>query len=98
MNSQELVDGEPLPPVGWGDAPLVVHGADRATSEDYELAAKQLRGRLKGLPETPTIPFRCQNGGDYDSRLELRSDIARGQRGPQIHLDDAVRPSGIDPA
>lgn len=82
--------------------PLVVHGADRAAVEDYELAVKQLRGRLQELPETPPIRFRCQNGGDYDGRLELRSDIAPGQRGPQIHVDDneriapAARTSGGD--
>lgn len=78
--------------------PIVVHSADRATAEDGELAAKRLRGRLKELPETPPIRFRCQNGGDYDGRLELRPDLAPGQRGPQIHVDDGIRPLGSCPA
>lgn len=67
--------------------PLVVHGADRATAEDFELAAKQLRGRLQDLPNTTPISFRCQNGGDYDSKLELCPHLAPGQRGPQIHVE-----------
>lgn len=77
--------------------PLVVPSADRADSEEYELAAKRLRGRLKELPETPPIRFRRQNGGDYDGRLELRSDIAPGQRGPQIHVDDSDRIAAAPP-
>jgi NAD(P)H dehydrogenase (quinone) len=71
--------------------PLVVHGADRATAEDYELAAKQLRERLQDLPNTTPIRFRSQNGGDYDGRLELKPHLAPGQRGPQIHVDGSER-------
>jgi NAD(P)H dehydrogenase (quinone) len=65
--------------------PLVLHSADRASGADYEAAAKELRERLDTLATTAPIPFRYQNGGDYDDDLVLRSHLAPGRTGLDLH-------------
>ncbi|WP_280353899.1 NAD(P)H-dependent oxidoreductase [Nocardia otitidiscaviarum] len=46
--------------------PFVLYGADRCTEEDFAVAAKQYRQRLLTLADTTPIPYRPQNGGDYE--------------------------------
>lgn len=65
--------------------PLVINGAVRLTGSDYQAVAARLRERLVSLPTIETIPFRSQDGGDYDERLVLRPDRAPGQEGLRIH-------------
>jgi NAD(P)H dehydrogenase (quinone) len=69
--------------------PLVVNGAVRLSTADYETAAQRLRERLTTLPGTDPLPYRHQNGGDYDEHLLLRPEHAPGQEGIGIHY---VRP------
>jgi NAD(P)H dehydrogenase (quinone) len=65
--------------------PLVINGAVRLSGADYEAAARRLRDRLLSLPDAEPIPFRCQNGGDYDEHLVLRPIHAPGEGGIRIH-------------
>lgn len=52
--------------------PVAVHGADRLTPHQFEVAAAVLRERVAGIEDTAPIPFRRQNAGDYDDALVLR--------------------------
>jgi NAD(P)H dehydrogenase (quinone) len=65
--------------------PFVVHSADRAGAEEFEAAAKDLRARLETLETVDPIPFRSQNGGDYDEDLVLKPHLAPGRTGLGIH-------------
>ncbi|KIF75601.1 NADPH-quinone reductase [Streptomyces sp. 150FB] len=65
--------------------PLVVNGTVRLSEADYEAAVRRLRHRLLTLPDTEPIPYRSQNGGDYDEHLVLRPDHAPGEEGIRIH-------------
>jgi NAD(P)H dehydrogenase (quinone) len=74
----------PLPPVA-------VYGANRLSEEEYRAAAAELRSRLLEavcLPEeraTPPIPYRPQNGGDYDDDGVLLPRVAPGASGLAAH-------------
>ncbi|MGX1973605.1 NAD(P)H-dependent oxidoreductase [Streptomyces kronopolitis] len=64
--------------------PLLIPSADRATPTAYATAATRLRDRLLTLPTTPPLPFRHQNGPDYDADLLLHPTPTRPQ-GPAAH-------------
>lgn len=65
--------------------PVLVPGADHAGPAEFAAAAADLRGRLGSLPVTAPIPFRRQNGGDYDENLVLRHEIAPERTGLDAH-------------
>ncbi|GHE67894.1 NAD(P)H-dependent oxidoreductase [Streptomyces griseoaurantiacus] len=65
--------------------PLLVPGADRYTPEDAESAAKELRERLLTLWTTEPVPFRPQDGGDYEADRVLRPEVAPGRSGLGVH-------------
>jgi NAD(P)H dehydrogenase (quinone) len=65
--------------------PVIVTGAVRLSDPEFEDAAGRLRDRLLSLPTTEPLPYRSQNGGDYDEHLTLRPDLAPGQEGIRIH-------------
>lgn len=67
-------------------SPLVVHGADRFDPVEYEAAAARLRSRLSSLERERPLPYRRQNGGDYDADLVLRPEVAPGTSGLAAHL------------
>lgn len=69
---------DPLPP-------LAVYGADRATDRDFRAAVTRLRERLSALTEIEPVPFRTQDGGDYDEDLVLRPHVAPGVTGLAAH-------------
>jgi NAD(P)H dehydrogenase (quinone) len=69
-------------------APFVVNGAVALSGDEYADAAKHLTERLLTLPDADPIPFRHQNGGDYDSHLVLRDEHAPGETGVGIHRTD----------
>lgn len=80
--------------------PLAIHGADRVGPKEFERAAEKLRERLAALESTPPIPYRCQNGGDYDDDLVLRAGLAGGDSGLGVHVADdtaAVRRQAAGP-
>ncbi|WP_037316000.1 NAD(P)H-dependent oxidoreductase [Amycolatopsis orientalis] len=65
--------------------PLTICGADRVSPEQYDAAADALRERLRTLSTSDPIPFRSQNGGDYDEDLVLRDHLAPGRSGIGVH-------------
>ncbi len=65
--------------------PFVIYQSDRLTSEQYEQAKRQYQKRLAGLFTDEPIPYRTQNGGDYDERQVLRQSLAEGLQGLAIH-------------
>ncbi|MFE6778532.1 NAD(P)H-dependent oxidoreductase [Streptomyces sp. NPDC057702] len=65
--------------------PLLVHGADRVDDAAYAVHAGALRQRLDDLPHTRPLPFRQQNGGDYDEDLVLRPELAPHTTGTAAH-------------
>lgn len=70
--------------------PLAVHGADRVPDDRFAEAQDRLRERLHTLETAKPIPFRTQNGGDYDEDLVLRPNHAPGATGLAIHLDQGA--------
>ncbi|MEV0088724.1 NAD(P)H-dependent oxidoreductase [Saccharopolyspora sp. NPDC050642] len=68
--------------------PVVVPGANRLSTEEFETAAKELRARVLAIPTTAPIPFRTQNGGEYDDDLVLHDHLAPGRTGLGVHLPD----------
>ncbi|KZB82271.1 NAD(P)H-dependent oxidoreductase [Amycolatopsis regifaucium] len=65
--------------------PLTIHGADRVSPGQYDVAVEALRDRLRTLATSDPIPFRSQNGGDYDEDLVLRDHLAPGRSGIGVH-------------
>ena len=61
--------------------PLVMHGTNRVSQEDYAALEKALAARLDTLATTAPIAFRSQNGGDYDADLVLKPGLAEGAQG-----------------
>ncbi|MER5966929.1 NAD(P)H-dependent oxidoreductase [Streptomyces sp. NPDC002057] len=70
--------------------PLLVHGADRMDATAYAAHADALRRRLKDLPHTRPLPFRRQNGGDYDENLVLRPELDSATTGLAAHYSTAA--------
>jgi NAD(P)H dehydrogenase (quinone) len=61
-----------------GIAPLRPHvmcGSNRVSSEAYARFEAALADRLAGLFTDPLIPYRTQNGGDYDDDLVLKPGL-----------------------
>ncbi|MFC7329585.1 NAD(P)H-dependent oxidoreductase [Marinactinospora rubrisoli] len=73
--------------------PVLVSGADRLSETEYAAAAAELRERLLALPDTDPIPFRPQNGGDYDADLTLRPEHEPGRTGLAVHVGPAPCPA-----
>jgi len=61
--------------------PHLIHGANRVSEAEYAELERKLAERLASLATDAPIPFRSQNGGDYDDALVLKSDIAGEARG-----------------
>lgn len=68
--------------------PVAVYGANRVSDERYRHAADDLRRRLASIETAAPIPYRSQNGGDYDDDMVLRPDVAVGRAGPAAHRTD----------
>ncbi|NKQ55361.1 NAD(P)H-dependent oxidoreductase [Amycolatopsis sp. K13G38] len=65
--------------------PFVVYSADRTDAAEFTAAASGLRERLARLETTEPIPYRAQNGGDYDSDLVLLPHLAAGRTDLDVH-------------
>jgi NAD(P)H dehydrogenase (quinone) len=67
--------------------PFVVYRTGRMDEERYAQVREAFTRRLDTLESIPPIPFRRQNGGDYEiPTLTLRDDIAPGEHGLQVHV------------
>ncbi|KAA8998850.1 NAD(P)H-dependent oxidoreductase [Affinibrenneria salicis] len=66
--------------------PFVVYHTSRTDDARFTQLSAELGQRLDSLWDTPPIPFRPQNGGDYTiPDLTLKANIAPGQSGFPIH-------------
>jgi len=65
--------------------PLLVYSADRTGEPEYAAAASAVRERMRTLDTIEPIPFRTQNGGDYDTNLVLLPHLAAGRTGVDVH-------------
>ncbi|KZF08551.1 MAG: NAD(P)H-dependent oxidoreductase [Rhodococcus sp. (in: high G+C Gram-positive bacteria)] len=65
--------------------PVLVPSADRITAEGYAEAESLLHRRLDSLFTDAPVPFRQQNGGDYDERFVLRPEVSAGETGVRVH-------------
>lgn len=66
--------------------PHVVYQADHLGREGWLAAAEAFESRLDGLFTDAPIPFRTQNGGDYDGQQVLKAGLGEGASGTRIHL------------
>ena len=66
--------------------PYVVHRTHKVDEAAYARITEELGQRLDTLFTAKPIPFRRQNGGDYEiPALTLREDIAPGEAGFGVH-------------
>src|SRR6185369_9698546 len=65
--------------------PVVFYLADWMEESQFPDAAALVRQRVTSIMDTEPIPFRHQNGGDYDDELVLRPELHVGQSGMDIH-------------
>lgn len=66
--------------------PVAVYRANRLDDQQYRAAARTVRDHVLALDRTRPIPYRMQNGGDYDDELVLRDGIAPGDEGLAVHV------------
>lgn len=73
--------------------PFLVYRADRLTEMGYQQVKADYKVRLLNLFRTEPIPFRCQNGGDYDDAYQLKPGIEGHHTGLKIHqsTDSEIR-------
>jgi NAD(P)H dehydrogenase (quinone) len=69
-------------------APFTVYGADRMTTQGAHETAEALRRRLRTLEHEEPLPYRREQGDDYDADLVLRPDVAPGRTGVAVHRAD----------
>ena len=72
-----------------GVAPLpahVIYNANRVSPEGYREMEQGLALRLDGLFTDAPIPYRTQNGGDYDDDLALKPGLEGDSRGFAMRL------------
>jgi NAD(P)H dehydrogenase (quinone) len=61
--------------------PHVIHGANRVSAEEYERLERAFAARLATLADDEPIPYRSQNGGDYDDHLVLKPGLEGSTQG-----------------
>lgn len=67
--------------------PYLVYRTSRVDGERYRQIEQELGERLDTLQTAAPIPFRRQNGGDYEiPALTLRDEIAPQANGFDAHL------------
>jgi NAD(P)H dehydrogenase (quinone) len=66
---------------------FVIHQTGYMDEPRYQQTLLELGAQLDALWETDPIPYRMQNGGDYDiPSCELKPCLSAGRRGFDIHL------------
>jgi NAD(P)H dehydrogenase (quinone) len=67
--------------------PFVIYRTGKMDQQRYEQTTAELGARLDTLWETDPIPYRKQNGGDYDiPSLVLKPELSVGRSGFDLHL------------
>lgn len=67
---------------------FAVYGANRLPDDAFAAACAAYAERLAGLFTDSPIPYRTQNGGDYDDDLRLKPGLGRGASGLALHRRD----------
>ena len=69
--------------------PFVAYRVDRMEEAGFQKVADQLKERMRTIETTAPIPYRMQNGGDYQvPSLELRPELGDpGASGFDLHVD-----------
>lgn len=77
--------------------PFVVYQADRLDAVDFRPVAERLRGRMRTLATTAPIPFRRQNGGDYQiPGMQLLAGLEQpGAAGFALHVNGGASAAGL---
>lgn len=72
--------------------PLVSYRADRFNKARFEAAAESLRNRMRTLGTAGSIPYRCQNGGDYHiPSMQLEAELGERRASSfALHLKDVA--------
>lgn len=80
--------------------PFVAYRVDRLDAADFGAMAGALRDRMRTLATAAPIPYRRQNGGDYQiPSLQLRPELGTsGASGFRLHLRDAEGPTAATTA
>lgn len=65
--------------------PVAIHHANRLDERQYATAARSVREQVLAIDSTAPIPYRTQNGGDYDDDLVLKDSIEPGSEGLAVH-------------
>jgi len=66
---------------------MVIYRASRTDEARFHTYCTALAERLDTLWDTPPVPYRQQNGGDYAiPALTLKEELAPGETGFGIHL------------
>jgi NAD(P)H dehydrogenase (quinone) len=69
--------------------PYVIYQTGKMDGVRYRQTLLELGARLDALGETAPIPYRMQNGGDYEiPSMELKSGLSGGRQGFDIHVAD----------
>lgn len=61
--------------------PHLIHGANRVSEAEYARLEAEFARRLAGLATEAPIPYRAQNGGDYDESLVLQPGLGGATQG-----------------
>ncbi|QFU88063.1 NAD(P)H-dependent oxidoreductase [Amycolatopsis sp. YIM 10] len=69
--------------------PVAIYGADRVSPEALEAATSLVRSKVLSAGTDTPLPYRHQNGGDYDSDLVLLPGHHPGQTGLAVHYHPA---------
>lgn len=65
--------------------PVVIPHADHVADEQYRAAVRLVRERVAAIDRTEPIPYRHQNGGDYDDDFVLRPHLVPDVTGLGVH-------------
>ena len=68
---------------------FVAYRVDRMDEAGFQRATDQLKERMRTIETAASIPYRMQNGGDYQvPSLELRPELGDpGVSGFTLHVD-----------
>jgi len=66
--------------------PHIIYQVHGLTEERLNKEIMAFEHRLATLENTPVLPYRYQNGGDYNDEQQLKEHLINGKSGLSIHL------------
>jgi len=76
--------------------PTLFYEVRKANKETVRTFCEHYESRLLSLMETEPIPYRTQNGGDYDEFQTVRMELAAESSGQFVHQTDPVYRSNLE--